>query len=126
MSPVVFSVLMRIWLCLLGLLAWMAVLLDNATTSFCLIVVCHPSFELAESNPITRYLIDLLGLDIALGLVSILALLVILWVYEQVVSSQTTRAIWMGSLTYLLLILIRGGAALNNWGIFTDVFSVVR
>jgi hypothetical protein len=123
MSSSVYSAVVRIWLCLLGVLAWMAILLDNATTSFCLTVPCCEGGFLYEGNPMTRFFISLFGLDWVLWANSGLSLLIILWIYERVIGTMSNRAIWMGSLTFILLVLVRGQAAFNNWNIFVQVLT---
>lgn len=117
------SGLIRIWLGFLGVLAWVAVLLDNTTTSFCLVIPCCGSRSiLYEANPITAFFMDIFGLDWVLWANSGLSLLVILWIYERVMGTMSNRATWMASLTFVFLILIRGQAALNNWSIYTRFF----
>ena len=122
MSSSVRPVSVRLWLVLLGVLAWISILLDNAITSFCLTIPCCRDFTLVEGNPITRFFIGVFGLDAALLINSSWSLLVILWIYERVTASPTNRSIWIGSLVLTLLILIRGAAAINNWNIFVQAW----
>jgi hypothetical protein len=123
MSSSVRSVSMRVWLSLLGVLAWISVLLDNATTSFCLTIPCCRDVTLVEGNPITHFFIGVFGLDAALLINCFWSLLAILWIYERVTASLTNRSIWIGSLVLTLLILIRGAAAINNWNIFVQAWQ---
>lgn len=114
--------LVRLSLCLLGVLAWLAILVDNATTSFCLAIPCCQDVLLYEGNPITSFFMSIFGLDLVLIVNSLLGLVAIVCVYEKVSQTMTNRAIWLGVFFLLLLIVVRGHAAINNWSIFVRFF----
>ena len=110
---------MRHWntyVVLAAAMAMTAVVFDNVTTAMCLSLLGE---EVHETNPFSALLMSHWGTNVTMYANAFWALVVVIYFSDQAIEKHSKVCL----LILLTLALVRGYAAVNNYGILKGVFA---